>query len=138
MGAGTTLGTNGVHVFGSTKVILDHVNIFGFGTNGVLAEDTSNVSITDGVFFNNSGVAIHAIDTAQITVENSQVNGNNVAVQSDLGAQIRMSNNGFYDNKTAFACGTGGTLASANNNRKANNVGGVVPTCTPTVAITIQ
>ena len=64
--------------------------------------------------------------------------GQAIAVQADLGSTIRMSNNAFYDNKTGFACGTGGTLASANNNRKANNVGGVVPTCTPTVAITIQ
>jgi hypothetical protein len=137
-GAGVTLGTNGVHVFGSTNVILDHVNIFGFGTNGVLAEDTSKVAINDGVFFNVSGIALHSIDSASITVENSQVNGNNIAVQADLGSEIRMSNNGFYNNKTAFACGTGGTLASVGNNRKAGNTGGVVATCTPTVVITIQ
>src|SRR4030095_3880084 len=137
-GAGVTLGVHGVHVFGNTPVCPDHVNIFGFGTNGVLAEDTSKVSITDGNFFNNSGIAIHSLDSAQINLENSLVNGNNVAVQADLGSTVRMSNNAFYDNKTAFACGTGGTLASANNNRKANNVGGVVATCTPTVAITIQ
>jgi Right handed beta helix region len=137
-GAGVTLGTNGVHVFGSTKVILDHVNIFGFGTNGVLAEDTSNVSITDSVFFNNSGIALHAIESGQITLENSQVNGNNIAVQSDLGATIRLTNSGFYDNKTAFACGTIGTLASAGNNRKGNNVGGVVAVCNPNATVTIQ
>src|SRR4030095_3621241 len=40
-GAGVTLGTNGVHVFGNTTVILDNVNVFGFGTNGVLAESNS-------------------------------------------------------------------------------------------------
>src|SRR5215510_3265466 len=137
-GAGVALGTNGVHVFGNTTVVLDNVNIFGFGTNAVLAEGTSKVTINQGNFFNNSGVALHTIGSAQLNIENSMVNGNNIAVQADLGSTIRMSNNGFYDNKTAFACGTGGTLASANNNRKANNVGGVVPTCTPTVAITIQ
>ena len=137
-GAGVTLGTTGVRVFGSTNVILDRVNIFGFGTNGVLAEDTSKVSITDGVFFNISGIAIHSMDTASISLENSQVNGNNIAVQADLGSEIRMANNGFYNNKTGFACGTGGTLASAGNNRKAGNTGGIVPVCSPTVAITIQ
>src|SRR5262245_24085818 len=137
-GAGVTLGLHGVHVFNNTTVNLDNVNIFGFGTNGVLAEGTSKVTINQGNFFNNSGVALHTIGSAQLNIENSMVNGNNIAVQADLGSTIRMSNNGFYDNKTAFACGTGGTLASANNNRKANNVGGVVPTCTPTVAITIQ
>ena len=137
-GAGTTLGTNGVHVFGSATVILDHVNIVGQSTNGILAEGTSRVEFVDGVLFNNSGIAVHAIGSAQINVENSQINGNNVAVQSDLGATIRLSNNGVYDNKTGFACGTGGTLASAGNNRKANNVGGVIPTCSPTVAVTVQ
>ena len=137
-GAGTTLGTNGVHVFGNTTVILDHCNIFGFGTNGILAEGTSKVEFVDGVLFNNSGVAVHAIGSAQINVENSQINGNNVAVQPDLGSTIRLTNNGVYDNKTGFACGTGGTLASAGNNRKANNVGGVIPTCNPSVAVTLQ
>ena len=137
-GAGLTLGTTGVRVFGSTTVILDRVSIFGFGTNGVLAEDTSKVSINDSVFFNISGIALHSLDSATLTVENSQVNGNNIAVQADLGSEIRMANNGFYNNKTGFACGTGGTLASAGNNRKAGNTGGVVPTCIPTVAITLQ
>jgi len=137
-GAGATLGTTGVHVFGNTTVILDRVNIFGFGTNGVLAEGTSKVEIVEGTFFNNGGVAVHAISSAQIDVENSAINGNNIAVQPDLGSTIRLANNSVYDNKTGFECGTGGTLASAGNNRKANNVGGVVPTCTPTVAITVQ
>ena len=137
-GAGTTLGTNGIHVFGATTVILDNVNVFGFSTNGVLTEGSSKVSITNGVFFNNSGIALHAQGTSTLTVENSQINGNNIAVQADLGSQIRLANNGVYDNKTGFACGTGGTLVSAGNNRKGGNTGGGVPTCTPTVAITIQ
>src|SRR5262249_30182754 len=132
-GAGTTLGTDGVHVFGNTTVILDHVNVYGFGTNGVLTEGTSKVSITNGVFFNNAGVALHSTGSSTLTVENSELNGNNIAVQPDLGSTIRLANNGVYDNKTGFACGTGGTLASAGNNRKGGNVGGVVPTCTPTV-----
>jgi hypothetical protein len=137
-GAGTTLGLTAVHVFGATTVILDHVNIFGFSTNGVLTEGTSKVSITDSVFFNISGIALHSQGSSTLTVENSQMNGNNIAVQADLGSQIRLANNGVYDNKTGFACGTGGTLVSAGNNRKAGNVGGVVPTCAPTMAITIQ
>jgi hypothetical protein len=137
-GAGVTLGTNGIHVFGATTVILDNVNVFGYATNGVLSEGSSKVSITNGVFFNNSGIALHAQGTSTLTVENSQINGNNIAVQADLGSQIRLANNGVYDNKTGFACGTGGTLVSAGNNRKAGNTGGAVPTCAPTVAITIQ
>ena len=137
-GAGTTLGTNGIHVFGATTVILDNVNIFGYSTNGILAEGTSKVSINNSALSNISGVAVHSMGSSTLTVENSQLNGNNIAVQADLGSQIRLTNNGVYDNKAGFACGTGGTLASAGNNRKAGNVGGVVATCTPTVAITVQ
>src|SRR5262249_24333231 len=137
-GAGTTLGTNGIHVFGNTTVILDHVNVYGYASNGLLTEGTSKVSITESVFFNNPGIALHSTGSSTVTVENSQINGNNIAVQPDLGSTIRLANNGVYDNKTGFACGTGGTLASAGNNRKGGNVGGVVPTCTPTVAITVQ
>ena len=139
-GSGTTLGLNGIRVLSTipTQVILDNVNIFGFGTNGVLAEGSNKVAISGGMFSNNSGIAIHSIGSSSIAVENAELFGNNVAVQPDAGSTIRLSNNGVYDNKTGFACGTGGVLASAGNNRKANNVGGVVPVCDPTVAITVQ
>jgi hypothetical protein len=138
--APTTPGVNGVRVLSSvaTTVILDDVNIFGFGTNGVLAEGANKVSINGGTFSSNSGIAVHATGTSTINVENAEIIGNNVAVQADLGSTIRLSNNAVYDNKTGFACGTGGTLASAANNRKGGNVGGVVPTCNPSVALTIQ
>ena len=139
-GAGTTLGLTAVNVISTipTQVILDNVNIFGFSSNGVFANGSNKVAVSGGVFSNISGIAIHSQGSASIAVENAQLNGNNVALQPDLGSTIRLSNNGVYDNKTGFACGTGGTLASANNNRKANNVGGVIPTCNPTVAITVQ
>ena len=139
-GAGVTLGTNGIRVMSSvaTTVIIDHVNVFGFATNGVISEGANKVSISGGVFSNNTGIAIHSIGSSTLTVESAEINGNNIAVQADLGSEIRLTNNGVYDNKTGFACGTGGTLSSAGNNRKAGNVGGVVATCSPTVAITIQ
>jgi Right handed beta helix region len=139
-GAGTVLGIHGVRVISTvaTTVILDHVNVFGFTTNGVISEGANKVSISGGVFSNNTGIALHSIGSSTLSVENAEINGNNTAVQADLGSQIRLTNNGVYDNKTGFACGTGGTLASAGNNRKAGNVGGVIPTCTPTVVITVQ
>jgi len=136
-GAGATLGTTGIHVLGNTSVIVDHVNVFGFGTNGILSEGTSKIAVNDSGFSNNA-IAIHAMGSSILTVENSEINGNTIAVQPDLGSTINLSNNGVYNNKTGFACGTGGTLNSTGNNRKANNVGGGVPTCTPTGAITIQ
>ena len=136
-GAGVTLGINGIRVLNATSVVLDEVNVFGFGTNGVISEGTSKVYATGGVFSNNA-IALHSIGTSIMSVENSSVVANNIAVQPDLGSTMNLSNNGFYNNKTAFACGTGGTLASDGKNRKANNVGGVVPTCAPTVVITVQ
>ena len=139
-GAGAVLGFHGVRVISTiaTEVILDNVNVFGFANNGVVAEGANKVSISGGVFSNNTGIAIHSLGTSQINVENAQILGNNVAVQPDLGSTIRLTNNGVYDNKTGFACGTGGTLASAGNNRKANNVGGVIATCNPSIAVTLQ
>ena len=71
-----------------------------------------------------------------ITVENSLFAHNGVAVQPEAGGTIRLSNNDIYNNLTGFACG--GTLASAGDNRKANNVGGVVPVCAPNAAITLE
>jgi hypothetical protein len=131
-------GINGIKVSGDTKVVLDTVNIFGFGTSGILAEDTSEVVIHNSVLSNIGGKAVHATDSSTITVENSQLVANNIAVQSDAGAEIRLSNNGVYNNRTGFACGTGGALLTAGNNRKAGNVGGAVPVCDPTGTITIQ
>jgi hypothetical protein len=139
-GAGVTLGLTGVNVISTipTQVILDNVNIFGFSVNGVLANGSNKVFINGAVLSNITGIAVHSQGSSSIAVENSEIVGNNIAVQPDLGSTIRLSNNGVYDNKTGFACGTGGTLASAGNNRKANNTGGVVATCNPTVAITVQ
>jgi len=118
-----------------TEVIVDDVNVAGF-VNAVLVHYANKVSINGGVFSNNV-IAIHGMFTSSINVENARIDGNDVAVQPADSTTIRLSNNGIYDNKTGFACGAG-TIASAGNNRKGNNVGGGVPTCTPTVAITIQ
>jgi Right handed beta helix region len=142
-GAGTTLGLHGVRVFGATTVILDNVNIFGFSTAGVKAEDTSKVTIVGGVISNingggSTGIAVWSTESSTINVEHTQMIGNNIAVQPDLGSQIRLSDTTVYENKTGYACGTGGTLVSAGNNRKAGNTGGVVATCVPTLSITIQ
>ena len=135
---GDDQGTNGIHVFGATKVVLDNVNIFGFDINGVLAEGTSDVFIHNSVLSNMSGIAVHSIGSSTITVENSQLVANNIAVQSDLGGEVRLSNNGVYNNRTGFACGTGGALLTAGNNRKAGNTGGVVAVCDPTGTVVIQ
>jgi hypothetical protein len=129
-------GLIGVRMFTGKTLIMQDVRIMGFQT-GVKAEQ-GNTFIDHSEFTNNKTAALWSINSANLAVENSVISENQVAVQPDLGSTIRLSNNAVYDNQTGFACGTGGTLASAGNNRKANNVGGVVPTCTPTVVITIQ
>ena len=136
-GAGTTLGINGIRVLNATSVVLDNVNVFGFGTNGLVTEGTSRLYATGGVFSNNA-IGVHSTASSIMTIENSSIVANTIAVQPDLGSTMNLSNNGVYNNKTGFACGTGGTLASDGKNRKGNNTGGVVPTCTPTVVITLQ
>jgi len=147
-GLGT--GLTGIKVLSAnTTVSIDQVIIYGFSTFGVSVEGANDkVSISNSIFFNNvnggsTAAAVHASSSdaanpSSLSVESSQINGNSIAVQADLNSTIRLTNNAVYDNKTGFACGTGGTLSSAGNNRKANNVGGVIPTCAPTVAVTIQ
>src|SRR5215471_2838596 len=119
-GAGTTLGINGIRVLNATSVVMDNVNVFGFGTNGVISEGTSKVFMTGGVLSNNN-IAVHSIGNSNLSVENSALVANNIAVQPDLGSTLNLSNNAVYNNKTGFACGTGGTLGSDGKNRKSNN-----------------
>src|SRR5215471_5074539 len=119
-GVGTTLGINGIRVLNATSVVMDNVNVFGFGTNGVISEGTSKVFMTGGVLSNNN-IAVHSIGNSNLSVENSALVANNIAVQPDLGSTLNLSNNAVYNNKTGFACGTGGTLGSDGKNRKSNN-----------------
>jgi hypothetical protein len=91
--------------------------------------------VNQSVIASNSAYGVRAL-AGTLTIENSLLTNNEVAVRADGAGVIRMSNNGVYNNRTGFGCG--GTLASAGNNRKAGNVGGVVPVCVPTVGITLQ
>jgi len=136
-GAGTTLGTNAVRFISGASLVLDRITIENVSGDGVVME-MGNAVVKDVTMTNVNGIGAHAKGASSITLENSIVTNSNIAIQADSTSTIRMSNNGFYNNKTAFACGSGGTLASAGNNRKANNVGGVVPVCAPTLAISLQ
>src|SRR5262249_22073080 len=92
--------------------------------------------VSNSSFSNNVLFGVHA-KGGTLTLENSLVTASSVAVQATAPATVLMSNNSFYNNLTGFGCG-GGTLGSAGNNRQASHTGGVVPVCSPTVAITIQ
>lgn len=131
-----TGGTNGVLTsLGTVNASLDHVSIR--GTAQAVYAQVGNVTVSNSVLSQNSAYALHAESGAGLNVDSSVVTGNAIAVQADTGSTIRMVNSDFFDNQTGFACGTG-TLASAGNNRKAHNVGGSVPVCSPTVAVTLQ
>lgn len=124
----------GVHLFNGSAVILDHVTISGFET--AVESTTGNVLVINSTLVRNRGFAVHALTGSTITVEHSMLTNNGVAVQADAGATINLSNSGFYNNLTGFACG--GILATANNNRKGNNVGGVVPVCATNAVISLK
>ena len=136
---GFNTGLAGIRVLSAgTSVVVDNVLVAGFDT-GILTTSTAtgNVTVSNSTITDNYGTGVLA-QGGTISVLTSRIVSNNIAVQSDLGATIRLSNNDVMNNKTGFACGTGGTLASAANNRKAGNVGGVVPVCNPNATITVQ
>ena len=131
-GAGT--GLIGIRFIGGASLVIDHVRIFGFNT--AIQTETGNTTVNRSEFSNNRTIALHAM-AGTLTVEDSMITSNNVGVQATGPGTVRLSNSSIYNNLTGFGCG-GGTLASAGNNRKAGNVGGVVPVCSPTVAVTVQ
>jgi len=132
----STPGTIGIRFVKGKALVVEDVRVFGFQTGIQTEIDAGNATINRSEFSNNEVVAINALG-GSITVEDSIITSNNVGVMATAPGTVRLSNNGIYNNLTGFGCG-GGTLASAGNNRKANNTGGVVPVCAPTVAITIQ
>jgi hypothetical protein len=136
-GMGT--GLDGIRVISAgTQVVVDNVIVQGFDKGiHTLSTATGNVTVANSSIADNRGVGVHA-EAGTISVLGSRLVGNNIAVQADLAGTIRLSDNDVMSNKTGFACGTGGVLATAGNNRKAGNVGGVVPVCNPNAAVTVQ
>jgi len=121
-----------------TQVVVDNVIVQGFDTGiHTLASATGNLTVVNSTITDSRSIGIHA-EGGTISVLDSRLVSNNVAVQADTPGIIRLSNNDVMNNLTGFACGTGGSIASAGNNRKAGNVGGVVPTCAPNATITLQ
>jgi hypothetical protein len=127
-------GLVGIKMINAKSLVVDNVFVHGFQT--AIEVTTGMATVTNSLITNNLAFGVNALG-GTLTVENSTLSHNNVAVQATGAGTVRLSNNGVYNNLTGFGCG-GGTLASAGNNRKAGNVGGVVATCTPTVAITLQ
>jgi hypothetical protein len=132
-------GGEGIRLLSAgTQVVVNNVVVQGFDKGiHTAATATGNLSIANSTIADNYGIAVHA-EGGTISVLDSKLVSNNIAVQADALSTIRLSNNDVMNNKTGSACGGGGTLATAGNNRKAGNVGGVVPVCQPNAAITVQ
>lgn len=130
-GAGT--GLKGIRLISAAALIVDDVVVQGFQTG--IETALGNTMVTRSQITNNRDFGANGLG-GTLTIESSTIASNQVAVQA-TGGVVRLSDNSVYNNMTGFGCGAG-TLASAGNNRKAGNVGGVVPVCAPTVAITLQ
>ena len=130
-GAGT--GLKGIRLISAATLIVDDVVVQGFQTG--IETVVGNTMVTRSQITNNREFGANGLG-GTLTIESSTIASNQVAVQA-TGGVVRLSDNSVYNNLTGFGCGAG-TLASAGNNRKAGNVGGVVPVCAPTVAVTIQ
>lgn len=132
-------GGDGIRLLSAgTQVVVHNVSVQGFDKGiHTAATATGNLSVANSTIADNHGIAVHA-EGGTISVLDSRLVSNNIAVQADASSTIRLSNNDVMNNKTGFACGGGGTLATAGNNRKAGNVGGVVPVCQPNATITVQ
>jgi len=131
---GAGVGLVGIRFNTGAALIVDEVRVFGFETG--IETFAGATTVNRSVFSNNRAYGVHGRG-GSLTVEGSMFATNNVAVQASGAGLVRLSDNSIYNNLTNFGCG-GGTLASAGNNRKAGNSGGIVPVCSPTVAITIQ
>lgn len=135
---GATTGAVGIRLLDGASLIVDRVSISGFATAGLetAAGTSANVLVINSTITQNTGFGVHA-GGGSIAVEGSMLANNGVGARADAGSTVRLTNNGIYNNLTGFGCG-GGVLASNGDNRKANNVGGGVPACAPTLAITVQ
>jgi hypothetical protein len=136
-GAGS--GLSGINFTSGAGVVVEHVTILGF-QNGIRTT-VGNTTVKDSTIARNVSFGARAIG-GSITFENTLFSNNAIAVQTDAAGTIRLSNSSFYNNGLAFACAPGGTLASTGNNRKANNVGGVVTSpaapCVPNFVTVVQ
>jgi hypothetical protein len=97
---------------------------------------TGNATVLNSTIVQNSNFGVQALG-GTITVDNSTLAFNGAAVQAETGATVFLANSAIYYNLTGFGCG-GGTLASAGNNRKSNNVGGIVPSCAPNAVLPLK
>jgi hypothetical protein len=131
---GANTGLIGITILSSSNVILDNVHVLGFNI-GIEANQGLTV-VNNSRFTNNRQFGIIS-KGGPVSVENSLITTNGVGVQANGSGIVRLTNTGIYNNATSMGCG-GGTLATAGNNRLAGNVGGIVPVCVPTVAITMQ
>jgi len=106
-------GLSGVRVLGGTQVLIDNVDIFGFGVAGISVAPSTN--------------------PVTVMVENTRLINNAVGLAVDAtaaAATVRLSNSTVQLNDTGLSTAGGGSIISFNNNRLNGNGSDGTPTQT--------
>ena len=98
-GAGTTLGTNGIHVINAGSVTVENCNIFGFSGQGILVDNsanTINVTVVNTSLRNNNGGAIYThpsgAGVVNMTVSGSLMQNNLRGLRVDDNSTVAVYN----------------------------------------------
>jgi hypothetical protein len=107
---------------------MDATNISVHGsTNGVQYLANLSGSVTNSVFFQNTGEAISVGATSAINVTHSHFRGNNFAISAAAGSSVRINENELFNNSNGFQ-GNAGSFQSGGNNKLQGNTASITPT----------
>jgi hypothetical protein len=118
-GAGT--GINGIRIMSAAKVFIENVVIDGLTKNGISVENkgAAQVSIYRSSVRNaDTGVSVTPAPegTADVSVSESLVAGNNTGISAGANTNVQISGNSITLNKTGIATAGGGQINSFKNN----------------------
>ena len=120
-GSGGPTGVNAIRVMGAARVFIENVTIDGFTRNGVSVENTgaAQVSIYRSSIRNTeTGVMVipTAGGTAEVSISESLVAGNNTGISAGANSIIQIAGNSITFNKMGIATVKGGKINSFKNN----------------------
>jgi Right handed beta helix region len=134
---GGLTGVDGLRVLAAGKVSLEDVVIDGFTQNGVSVENTGDVKVTinKATIRNNNGAAVNgnSAGTADITVVNSLLSGNDKGIGAGANSTIRISGNSILYNTIGLSVSQGKIVSFQNNVIDGNGTNGA-----PTSKATLQ
>jgi hypothetical protein len=120
-GSGGPTGISGIRITGAAKVFIENVAIDGFTKNGISVENVgaAQVSIYRTSIRNTETgimVAPGAGGTAEISLSESLVAGNNTGISAGANSAVQIAGNSIIFNKTGIAAANGGKINSFKNN----------------------